>query len=277
VAKRRKPVVGVCGLCDQVKTLHESHIVPAAIWRWLKNRPGPNPFRLVRRMPDNRYKIEVIQDGDKIHLLCFQCEQKLGVWEKSFMEKFFVPFHETPTFRVEYGQWLALFSASLVWRILHIATGRATYFNVPAPSLLRPTIDALRTWKAFLTGHARSTGRHELHLVPLGTAGEDYDRIQYIEFTIDTKITGSPVRKDFWVFAKLIGILIVGIIRDPALTNWRHTKIHPGRGVWDGGQEFAAPDSLRRYLLATVEEDAEQARQDQEIVFRRAKTIHRPK
>ena len=36
--------------------------------------------------------VQIIQDGDRRHLLCHDCEQKLSAWEREFRNVFLAPF-----------------------------------------------------------------------------------------------------------------------------------------------------------------------------------------
>lgn len=154
---------------------------------------------------------------------------------------------------------MASFCASLVWRILGASTKSGTYVNVPSAHLVDPIVDAYRHWKRFLRGEIHSPGNFELHLLPLNTVGVEEDMLSYVEWVVETKVMGSRTRGDFWVFAKLMGVVIVGIISDPDPQEWRHTKIHAGHGVWDGNMEFWFPEFVEVHMKDAARSGADLA------------------
>lgn len=107
-----------CKLCQQEKELKESHIVPKAIYRWIKKTSATSYLRRGKN-PNVR-----IQDGVKIRLLCGDCEQKFSAYEKYFIENIFKPvneaaFPEQIPVGFQYDEKLFYFVNSLWWRILH--------------------------------------------------------------------------------------------------------------------------------------------------------------
>jgi hypothetical protein len=101
-----------CALCREKAELRQSHIVPAFVYRWLKEtsvtgylRAGQNPRRRV-------------QDGLKRHLLCARCEARFSAWETAFATKIFHPYIADHKLTARYGDWMLKFCVSLSWRAL---------------------------------------------------------------------------------------------------------------------------------------------------------------
>lgn len=111
----------ICKLCKEEKELQESHIVPKSIYRWLKNTSGStNSF--LRGTSNINLRV---QDGIKIRLLCRDCEQKFGQYEKYFVEEIFKPINDSK-FPVNipkgfnYSEKLTYFINSIWWRIIQV-------------------------------------------------------------------------------------------------------------------------------------------------------------
>ncbi len=105
--------MNTCGLCLQSRELKESHILPAFVIRWLKETSGTGFIRFGQE-PNRR-----VQDGMKLKLLCGDCEQHIAKYEQSFAENLFHPLtseHQSPFYPRCYGEWMALFAASVSWR-----------------------------------------------------------------------------------------------------------------------------------------------------------------
>ncbi len=69
-----EPVIGQCKLCLQQKQLHESHLMPDALYA-----PGKKGIQYATRSQSGQNPKHM-----KAHLLCFDCEQRfnrLGEWE----------------------------------------------------------------------------------------------------------------------------------------------------------------------------------------------------
>lgn len=104
---------GKCKLCEIESDLQLSHVIPASIYRWLKQTSGTGILRGTKNVN------KTIQDGRKYHWLCANCEQKFGIYEKYFMEKVFKPINNgeyVSTFK--YDHRLFYYLNSIWWRII---------------------------------------------------------------------------------------------------------------------------------------------------------------
>ena len=74
---------GICRLCGASSGLRESHIFPKCFIRLVRRETTDNRFYEMSRETSR-----LVQDGPKEHLLCGQCEQQLGRYEKYSKEAF---------------------------------------------------------------------------------------------------------------------------------------------------------------------------------------------
>jgi hypothetical protein len=96
---------GTCRLCQQQAELKLSHILPAFIFRWLKETSGGGHLR--HGMEPNRR----IQDGLKRYWLCSPCEGRLNLSETAFATKLSHPYIEASGKQFTYSGWLIHFTS----------------------------------------------------------------------------------------------------------------------------------------------------------------------
>jgi len=70
-----------CRLCLESSELQESHIIPRTIIKLIRDEGLENRFYELHNK-----LTQTIQDGPKEYLLCDDCEQKIGRYEKYFIE-----------------------------------------------------------------------------------------------------------------------------------------------------------------------------------------------
>ena len=78
-------VKGACRLCYTNSSLKESHIIPKSTFKFIRDKAMDNRFY---ELGINTNKI--IQDGPKEYLLCNECEQIIGRFEKYFKESIYM-------------------------------------------------------------------------------------------------------------------------------------------------------------------------------------------
>ncbi|WP_438041531.1 hypothetical protein [Sorangium sp. So ce128] len=72
----KKEVKGRCGLHGEDSDLHDSHILP----RWAYRRAKESPSGQIVALKNDCVMFDERQLSE--HLLCFACEQRLGIWDK---------------------------------------------------------------------------------------------------------------------------------------------------------------------------------------------------
>ena len=110
----------ICKLCGTNAELKESHIVPKSIYKWIKDTSATGYFRNLKN-PNVR-----LQDGLKMYLLCENCEQKFGIYEKWFKEKIFLKAVEQNNLEpipltFNYDDKLFYFILSVWWRTIQFS------------------------------------------------------------------------------------------------------------------------------------------------------------
>jgi hypothetical protein len=108
---------GMCGFCSAQAPLRDSHVLPAFVYRWLRNRSGSGHIRHTDN-PNRR-----VQDGLKLPWFCGDCESLFSRYETAFATKVIHPWH-AGTYKITYEDWLLKFCVSISWRVLRYARGR---------------------------------------------------------------------------------------------------------------------------------------------------------
>jgi hypothetical protein len=142
--------------------LERSHIVPAFVFRWLKQTGGTDYLR-AGDIPNRR-----IQDGMKKDLFCRECEQLLSGWEKKFAELVFHPFTTESYPTGQYGDWYSKFVASLLYRVGLYFLAKGLEARRGSDDDMEDIRSCLNTWRRFICGEISNPGKFELHQVPVG-------------------------------------------------------------------------------------------------------------
>jgi hypothetical protein len=213
----------ICALCLEQKALRESHIIPAFAGRYLKEtsatgylRDGINPN--IRR-----------QDIAKRPLLCADCEQRIGIFEKEFSEKAF-PVVQKDDFReLEYDKWLLKFAVSLSWRILVINHEEV---ENDLPQFKEQITHSLESWRQFLLDKRKHPdGEHHLFIAGIPESmpkGLHKKTIHYLVRGIDA--TEIVSERSIAVYAKVVRSIFYSPIVPASPSGWKNTRIHSGPG-----------------------------------------------
>ena len=138
---------GKCRLCGSDAELQRSHIIPAFVFRWLRESSATGHIRLGDE-PNRR-----VQDGWWRRWLCPCCENLLGSTERQFSQQIFRPVVEDRLEHIKYGHWLLKFCVSLSWRVLCWFQDEDQFddYSEEDRTLLDQTTI---TWKKYLLGHS---------------------------------------------------------------------------------------------------------------------------
>src|SRR5437867_3936709 len=154
-----------CRLCLNLRSLVDSHIVPAFVFRWLRETSATGYLRS-GATPNKRE-----QDGWKRKLLCTGCEQVFARYERGFAMTLFHQIVRGEPAPYAYGAGLAKFLASVAWRAL-VEWCDTDPLDMLTPRQRQKMSLALDRWGDFVLGRAEDVGPYELHFLPGGIIAE---------------------------------------------------------------------------------------------------------
>jgi hypothetical protein len=232
-----------CRLCGEPGELQESHILPAFVFRWLKETSGTGYIRLGQQ-PNRR-----VQDGFTKPWLCLSCEGRLNVWETKFANTLFHSENHGGDDRVRYSEWLLKFCVSVSWRSLSMMieeTGLKRFSGTQRTAAAR----ALETWRRFLLDQERHPGPYEQHLWPFYsiervTGDFPANFCRYILRGIE--IDAVHGERTAFIYSKLGRFVIVGFIDVRNPKEWVGSKIHVREGFIEP-REYTMPAEFADYL-----------------------------
>jgi len=213
----------LCRLCNTEATLQHSHILPAFVFRWMRESSGGGYLR--NGMTPNRR----VQDGLKRYWLCVGCEELFSRAETDFANKIFYPYPSDSSSRIIYGEWLLRFCVSISWRVLQFYKEGISLNNLGADVVSR-IAEAEAAWKGFLLAQRQHPGPFRQHLLP-------FDAIESINFHHDlspnlnrylmrtTDMDLCEGKTSSFVYSKLGRFVILGFIRQDRPNQWQGSRV----------------------------------------------------
>jgi hypothetical protein len=223
-----------CKLCGKSAALLQSHVMPAFVFKWLKEA-GHIRFA---ETPNRR-----TQDGHKRGWLCRECEDILNSGETPFANKIFHPYDADPKIKVRYHEWMLLFCASIAWRTLLYMREESHLADLSQRHIVLAD-EALQTWSRFLLGKYKHTGIFEIHLLPLGEIGTckginlSPNINRYFLRGVDMDIGSSS--SVCFSYSKLGPFAIFGFIEKQQQPLWKGSKISERHG-WFSPRDYVLP------------------------------------
>lgn len=237
-----------CILCQNRRTLVQSHIIPKFVAKWLKDTSATGYLR--QGVSPNVRK----QDFPKIELLCHECEGRFSFWEKQFSEKVLIPYHNSGKKEFKYNDWLLRFAVSLAWRIGVIELEGFKEFQ---PKLVSYLEDALAQWSMFLLDAPSKISEFGFHLLFLDVVGRaEGVKVSegfhwYLLRGIDATVPASS--KEVAVYVKLPGIIFVSGVHPKKPDGWMNTKIN-FHGLISASNQVVDSTWLGEFLLDRVQQ-----------------------
>ncbi len=237
-------MIGTCRLCRKSKILRKSHIIPNFVFKWLKDtsatgffRPGINPNKRS-------------QDGVKQYLLCEDCEQLFGRWEKKFKDSIFLPLSLGKSNSFLYRSWLLKFAVSISWRVLdfNYEQGLSRFSTMH----LNKAKEALEVWREFLLDKRPHPDKYQQHILPMDLIENHNDPNMpaninsYILRSVDMDVVWFEKRA--FVYTKMCRIIIIGFIDETRPNHWKETKIHVHKGIVGETLQYKIPGDFIGYL-----------------------------
>lgn len=246
---------GQCRLCDAESDLQLSHILPAFIFRWVRETSAGGYLRL--GMAPNRR----VQDGLKRYWLCAVCEGLLSRFETAFAEKLFYPYVKGSS-RITYEDWLLRFCVSVSWRVLRFYKEETQLDKNYGPEALERIAEADTTWRRFLLGQLPHPGRFQQHIIPFeAIASISNPKVdlspnlnRYLMRTIDMDLCRSKTTN--FVYCKLPRFAILGFIHDERPNQWQGTKVRLKQGRIEP-QRYKLPFVFFEYLNGKARRETE--------------------
>lgn len=234
-----------CRLCGKKSELQNSHVVPAFVFRWLRETSGNSHMRS-NRNPNVR-----LQDGPKEHWLCSACEMIFNRSETAFANQIFYPYLQSTTQRLRYGPWMLHFCASLSWRTLqyHYCTQPEEFKSYPKHLIERMQV-AESTWRKYLLGEIANPGEFRQHLVPLDRIEKTSGRLspninRYLMRAIQMDICCGD--ETLFAFTKIGRFMILGFINEPNPGNWGGSRINANQGTVEP-KNYSMPMGFWKYI-----------------------------
>jgi hypothetical protein len=234
---------GTCLLCGKPAVLQRSHVIPAFVFRWLKDSSGNSPSRSSHE-PNKR-----IQDGPTRDWLCYDCEQLFGRSETSFANRIFHPYFRDSKLHLGYAKWMLKFCVSVAWRTLQffIQEGGLKEWS---PDEQAAALKAEEAWRDFLLDKRKRTGEFELHVLPVdivdnvdSSLSPNFNR--YLARGIDLDLVRS--KSTNFTYTKIGRFIIVGFIRGRNPQKWKGTLVDATQGVIKP-RSFGVPRELLDYV-----------------------------
>ena len=237
---------GQCRLCLLHPAIENSHILPRFVYRAIKS-DSPTGFFRNPYSPNCR-----VQDGDKVRLLCTQCEQRFGSAEREFATHAFSAFHETDRDEFAYGPWLHYFMTSLAWRtlILDLPGLEADAAN-PRPDVMCLTT-AADTMRHCLLGASNAGGLLRSHAFVFTKAHSGTAQLMAAgpNVKIRRSVFGYSVLDRAHGYSgvvhNLAGFMCFLIVKGNPRDTWHQTKVDPAGG------ELKQPQRVHSWLIAEV-------------------------
>jgi hypothetical protein len=227
-----------CAFCRKRAQLMESHVLPAFLFRWLRERGMTEHIRFLQN-PNRR-----IQDGIKKPWFCSACETHFSGYETAFAGRFFHPWI-AGTRRISYDNWLLKFCTSICWRVLNHCKGQNPMAEY-SEEQDRLASEASRAWHKYLSGEAEHPGRFEVHLIAWDDISDSTvpnlpsNMNRYLQGAIEMDIIGTS--STLYTFAKLGPVMLFGVIQRGD-DIWKDTRVHVKHGIFEQ-RKITLPKSM---------------------------------
>jgi len=236
--------LGTCRLCQREAELQLSHIVPAFVFRWLRESSGNGHMRSTAS-PNLR-----VQDGPQKHWLCLECEARLSRSETSFATELFHPYLAQSGRRLRYGPWLLRFCVSVSWRNLLIQLEHLE--DEDFTECERTWIgQAELAWRQFLLGESDNPGTFRQFLLPMDRIESNRDDLppninRYLMRAIDIDLCHGG--QALFTYSKLGRFVILGFVNEPNQNHWVGGRVNANEGTVEP-RHYTLPAPFGTYLM----------------------------
>lgn len=233
----------LCQLCASHPAIQKSHVLPAFVFRAIRS-DSPTGFFRNPNNPNHR-----MQDGDKVALLCSNCEQRFCAAEGEFANNVFSAFHATDQDHFTYGPWLHYFITSLAWRTLVLDLPGLESDVANPRKAVAELAAAAETMRRYLLGAKNLAGQLRNHAIlwtrtssgsaELAAAGPNVAiRRSVFGYSILDRQQGYS-----GILHNLAGFICVLIVKGNPRDTWNGTKVNPAGG------EIKQPQRISSWLM----------------------------
>lgn len=222
-----KTVIGECALCKKRSELQLSHIIPKFVIRYLKKTSVGN----IRSTEDPN---KIVQDGEKLYLLCKECEKRFNVAETKFAKFIFYPYIKNDCRSFNYDKWLHYFMISLAWRNLYLDIVNFVREHDVELNDLQVLIDSEKITRDYLMGRRHDVDEIETHLFffdDILSASKEIAKLN--PHTFFRRGEGgytfySSLNETYVTISNLMGIVVIVIYKKGIDEKWVNTRIING-------------------------------------------------
>lgn len=235
---------GLCRLCKSEADLQLSHVVPAFVFRWLRESSG-NGYLRSSHSPNLR-----VQDGLQEYWLCSSCEANLGRSEAAFATRLFHPYVAASGDRFRYGEWLLHFCASVSWRNLTLQVDHMQGQGYSEQDQIRVS-RAEQAWREYLLGDAQHPGAFRQFILPLDRIASAHKETppnanRYLMRAVDVDLCQGG--ESIFTYTKLGRFVIIGFVTEPDRSEWIGGMVNANQGVVEP-RGYTIPAAFWSYLM----------------------------
>ena len=221
----------MCALCSNTAKLEKSHIIPKFVFKFLKKDSFTGRMRVTAE-PN-----KAVQDGEKVDLLCDECESIFQKVETYFSNKVFRPYKLGEFKELKYEDSKIFdFITSVNWRILYAElnvnlNSKENSFNSRQLAILQRDEEIMRN---YLLGKRKDLCNIENHLFfsdkVTGMGVLEKDLLSVAKESVQGYVVSSADEKSFYVLTNLLGVYIITILKRSKKEVWKNTYIKKDGG-----------------------------------------------
>lgn len=244
---------GKCKLCKNEAKLEKSHFVPKFIGKYLKKTSITGYLREKNQVQKR------VQDLPKEYWLCGECEDIFSTWEALFSQKIFYPYIDNPSERLQYGNWLSKFVASISWRTLTYIRSKNSDDEANHTDEYIKCLDSAELGLSnYLQGKTDNLFEFEQHIYPVGAIASHTiennmpkNINRYFLRTVAMDIVGN--KEEIYVFTKIPSFIFLGVVKSKLSKVIRSSRISI-RGDVLSPREYIFPAGVGEYMFEKAEE-----------------------
>lgn len=272
MSKKNEQTIGTCALCKKENVILElSHIIPKFVTRRILKQSITGYMRNIFN-PDQR-----LQDGDKQHLLCGECEDRFSKSETTFANQIFHTYKNQNQQSFEYEEWLNYFIISVNWRNLYLDIegfkNDKTTISEEQLYLLIIKEKIMRDYLMDRTSDFEGIENHMFFFEDIKSANEAISKAEPHSFMRHSSFGYSFISHDYdgyYVVSNLSGILIFTLLKKSDIDIWERTKIE-NKSIYNiGYQHVRSPiaSDVLAYMAESRQESSNISLKQQEILVK---------